>query len=77
MGSLIEGVKALFKGSEAPDTKGQKEAVLTEQARQKQILQNQQAEDEGEISRARRSAGKGRQLLFAATGEGGVSDKLG
>lgn len=85
MGALLDGVKALFSGGADMDRQAEQQAKRDREvrqandiaiARQKQTLQNEQAEDEGTLAKVKR-AGRGRRLLFAATGEGGVSGNLG
>ncbi len=89
MSGLVRSVKNLFGGGGDTGTAGAdairrqaeiarktREAQQVAVARQRQELQNQKATDQTEVRRARRTP-PGRRLLFAATGEGGLSAKLG
>lgn len=80
MGQFVKGLGALFNG---PDTSAQegeiKRARQSEQIaldRQRQEVQAQAATDDQQLGRVAR-APRGRRLLMAATGEGGLSSKLG
>lgn len=80
MGQFVKGVQSLFSG---PDTRGQEEEVARQRQdqrialdRQRQEVQNQQASEDANLGRAAR-APRGRRLLLAATGEQGVSTRLG
>lgn len=81
MSKFVKGLTSMFGGSgraqrmeKMNQITAQAQATETQklaQERQVQELQNQQAEQETEISRARKT-NRGRRLLLAATGEDGV-----
>lgn len=83
MTGFVQGVKTLFNGPDdsaaiaaKQDIAKQREQQALSLEKQKQDLQNQDATVTDQVGRASRVP-RGRRLLLAATGEGGVSSKLG
>lgn len=87
MNKVVESVKNLVTGGESDELQRSREqqdrqaAVARDQqqialARQQQQLQAEGADADQRVGRASRVQ-RGRRLLLAATGEGGISGKLG
>lgn len=87
MSGFVKGIKTLINGpdtsaadSAAAQAQQQADQAKQEQqvqlSRQQQTLQDQQTEQAARMGKAARTP-PGRRLLLAATGEQGVTDKLG
>jgi hypothetical protein len=80
MGKFVDGIKSLFS---APDTSAQDEQIKQARESERLALDKQRETAQGAEGEADLAAGaarripRGRRLLLAATGEGGVSGKLG
>lgn len=80
MSNFVKGLGALFNG---PDTSKQEAEIRSAREResialdrQRQDVQAAAATEDQQLGRVAR-APRGRRLLMAATGEGGLSSKLG
>jgi hypothetical protein len=83
MGKFVEGVQSLFGGgsddvakAQARQVAQQREQQQVDVSRQQQTLQNQEADQDVQTGKALRIP-RGRRLLLASTGEGGLSSTLG